>query len=194
MATSIHLQGLARTDRLARSGDLSTWGWPAFLLVASVAGDLVFACATPFAAMAVIAAGTLSLPKALLLVGAIWLGNQAVGFGLLSYPADATTLLWGGAIAAAALVGASAASLTLRRLRGAAAILRLVAAFAAAFASYEAVLYIASLSLGGQEAFQLAIIAEMALINAVWFAGVMLAIEVWRNATDRMAMWATAAV
>jgi hypothetical protein len=44
---------------------------------------MAFACITPFAAFAAIAAATLSLRRALLWTVGVWLANQAIGFGLL---------------------------------------------------------------------------------------------------------------
>lgn len=183
MTRSIHPHRLSPAVQASRMGAAPAWAWPAFLLATSLAGDLVFACATPFAAFAVVAAWTLALPSALLLMTAIWLGNQAVGFGVLGYPAEGVTLLWGAAIAAAALIATLAVSFTLRRLSEAASMLRLGAVFAAAYASYESVLFIASLSLGGQEAFRLPIVAEVAGVNAVWLAGLVVASEAWRHAS-----------
>ena len=57
-----------------------------------------FACATPFAAFAVVAADMLPLPQALLVMTAVWIVNQSIGFAALGYPLDASTLLWGFAI------------------------------------------------------------------------------------------------
>jgi len=91
-----------------------------FCLVLLIAGcalaSFAFACATPFAAYAVIAAAMLPLSSALLVVGAAWIVNQAIGFGALHYPHDANTLTWGLAIGAAALAATVVAALLLRTL------------------------------------------------------------------------------
>ena len=63
--------------------------WAGFLVAASAVGSLVFACATPFAAVAAVAAITLPLRPALAASVGVWLANQAVGYGLLAYPIDA---------------------------------------------------------------------------------------------------------
>src|SRR6201994_4439857 len=88
----------------------------ALLTVSCALASLVLACATPFAAFAVIAAAMLPLRPALLVVVGAWLVNQGIGFGVLHYPINATTMLWGLVIGAAALAGTLAASGVLRAL------------------------------------------------------------------------------
>lgn len=85
------------------------------LAVACALASFAFACAAPFAAFAVVAAATLPLQSALLVMAATWLVNQAIGFGFLHYPIDASTIMWGFVIGAAALA-ATAASMALLRL------------------------------------------------------------------------------
>jgi hypothetical protein len=98
-----------------RSAPLFTFG---LLTLAGALASFAFACATPFAAFAVVAAAALPLSCALPVVAAAWLVNQAIGFGVLHYPVDATTMLWGLAIGAAALAGTLAAAAALRLSRG----------------------------------------------------------------------------
>src|SRR5271156_4230381 len=75
---------------------------PLFCLVllagACALAGFALACATPFAAFAVVAAAMLPMRPAVLVVAAAWLVNQAIGFGALGYPLDANTMLWGLAI------------------------------------------------------------------------------------------------
>ena len=63
---------------------------PLFCLVlltaACALASFAFACATPFAAFAVVAAAMLPMRAALLVVTAAWIVNQAIGFGALGYP------------------------------------------------------------------------------------------------------------
>src|ERR1700719_3527926 len=74
------------------------------LLTASCAlASFALACATPFAAFAVIAAAMLPLRPALLVATGAWLVNQGIGFGALRYPIDASTIAWGFVIGVAAL-------------------------------------------------------------------------------------------
>ena len=65
------------------------------LMAACALASFAFACATPFAAFAVVAAAMLPWRPALLVVTAAWLVNQAIGFGVLHYPLDRNTVLWG---------------------------------------------------------------------------------------------------
>jgi hypothetical protein len=71
-----------------------------------------FACATPLAAFAVVAADM--LPQALLVMTAVWIVNQSIGFAALGYPLDASTLLWGFAIGVGALAATAEASVLVR--------------------------------------------------------------------------------
>src|SRR6266567_8154943 len=87
------------------------------LLTASCAlASFALACATPFAAFAVIAAATLPLRPALLVVTGAWLVNQSIGFGALHYPIDASTIAWGLAIGAATLAATAVSATVLRAL------------------------------------------------------------------------------
>jgi hypothetical protein len=51
------------------------------LTAACALASFAFACATPFAAFAVMAAEMLPLSSALLVVAAAWIVNQGIGFG-----------------------------------------------------------------------------------------------------------------
>lgn len=147
------------------------WLWPGLLIVAATLGSWALACVMPFAALALVAAATLSPRHALLATVAAWLVNQAVGYLVLDYPAAASSLAWGAAIGVAALLGCAAAIGALRGLVGRPAALRLGVGLLAAFAAYEATLYATSFVLGGQEAFSLEIVSQVAGINVLWAAG-----------------------
>lgn len=86
------------------------------LTVSCALASFALACATPFAAFAVIAAAMLPLRSALLVVTGAWLVNQGIGFGALRYPIDGNTMLWGVVIGIAALA-ATATSTAVLRLR-----------------------------------------------------------------------------
>lgn len=151
----------------------------ALLSTACALASLAFACAAPFAAFAVIAAAMLPMRLAVSTIAAVWLINQAIGFGVLNYPADVNTMLWGAVILAAALASTGAASIVLRYARGS-RIITLGIAFIAAFAAYELPLLAATPILGGHEAFAPAIIARIIGLNALWLAGLMVASEIVR--------------
>jgi hypothetical protein len=125
-----------------------------FCLVLLTAGcalaSFALACATPFAAYAVVAAAMLPLWSALLVVGAAWIVNQAIGFGALHYPHDANTVFWGLAIGAAALAATATATaaLLLRALSRRSQLAALGAVLVVAYAAYELVLFALASVLG----------------------------------------------
>ncbi len=158
---------------------------PLFCLVlltaACALASFAFACATPFAAFAVVAGAMLSLPAALLVVAAAWIVNQTIGFGALGYPYDANTLLWGAAIGAAALISTMAAKLVLRSLpRTISTPTVLAVAIVGAYAAYEVVLFAFTPALGGAGAFTLAVVARLGTLNLLWLIGLVTACEVFR--------------
>ena len=124
------------------------------LIAASAALSTWFACITPFAAFGVIAATTLSRRNALGLTVAVWLANQAVGFGVLHYPWTGDSVAWGVAIGGAAVIGTLTAQWTIARLGSSRSPVQVLAAFVSSFALYELALYaVAVFSLGGTRAF-----------------------------------------
>ncbi|WP_430396623.1 hypothetical protein [Ferrovibrio sp.] len=131
--------------------------------------SLALACAAPFAALAVVAAHRQAPREALLTLLLAWLANQAIGYGLLDYPVDATSIAWGIALGLAAVAALFAAQAVISRLKQ--RWLALAAGFAAAFAANQAVLYLLGLGLpGGEGAFTWAIIAEVLRANLLGFA------------------------
>lgn len=159
--------------------------WLALLIVVSAAITLGYTCITPFAAFAVIATTTLSRRDAVMLTVALWLTNQAVGFGVLSYPWTAQTLAWGVALGGAAVIGTLAAYWTVGRLGPFRSLARTVAAFVAAFAVYQLALYaVAGSMLGGTEAFAIRIIGQVLVVNAVTLVGLLGLCQVIAGATS----------
>jgi len=145
--------------------------WPALLIAASLGFTFGFACAVPFAAFGAVAALTLRQREGLLLIGALWLVNQIIGFGFLHYPWDAMTLAWGAILGGIALLSTAAAQAAVRR-KG--IVLSAIASFAAAFVVYEGGLYLVSATvMGGTEDFALAIIVRVIEINAAGFAALL---------------------
>lgn len=150
------------------------------LTVSCALASFAFACATPFAAFAVIAAATLRVRPALLVVTGAWLVNQSIGFGVLHYPVDANTIAWGFAIGAAALAATVASSVTLGALPQNRAVLALALAFVCAYAAYELTLFAATPLLGGEGAFTFEIVARIGLRSAAWLIGLVAACEIVR--------------
>jgi hypothetical protein len=152
----------------------------ALLTVSCALASFALACATPFAAFAVLAAAMLPLRPALLVVTGAWLVNQTIGFCALHYPVDASTVAWGFVIGAAALVATAASSAVLRMLPQGRAPLMLAITFVAAYAAYELALLAATPALGGEGAFTAAIVVRIGLTSAVWLAGLVAACEIVR--------------
>jgi len=150
------------------------------LTIASALASFAFACATPFAAFAVIAAATLPVQPALLVVTATWLVNQAIGFGFLHYPIDDNTVLWGFVIGAAAVAATLAATSVLHATRRAVTPVALAAALLGAYAAYELALLAATPFLGGAEDFTAAIVGRIGVVNVLWTIGLIAACEAIR--------------
>lgn len=152
----------------------------ALLTLSCALASFAFACATPFAAFAVVAAAMLPLRPALLVVTGAWLVNQSIGFGALHYPIDASTIAWGFVIGAAALLSTVAASRVLRVLPQDRTPLMLAITLLVAYAAYELALLAATPFLGGEGAFTVAIVTRIGLTSAVWLAGLVAACEIVR--------------
>jgi hypothetical protein len=156
------------------------------LTAASALASFAFACATPFAAFAVIAAATLSWPAALVVVGGTWIVNQAIGFGAPHYPLDASTIMWGAVIGAAAFAATFTAAVTLRSLRLSGLPIALGAALLAAYAAYEFVLFAATPFLGGAGAFTASIVGRLGMLSMFWLIGLVAACETFRLLGSRL--------
>ena len=150
------------------------------LTLSCALASFAFACATPFAAFAVVAAAMLPLRPALLVVTGAWLVNQTIGFGALHYPVDGGTITWGFVIGAAALVATAAASTILRMLPQGHTPLMFALALIAAYAVYELALFAVTPFLGGEGAFTAAIVTRIGLTCAVWLAGLVAVCEIVR--------------
>jgi hypothetical protein len=152
----------------------------ALLTVSCALASFALACATPFAAFAVIAAAMLPLRPALLVVTGAWLVNQGIGFGALHYPSDGNTMLWGAAIGIAALAATAAASAVLRSLPQNSTPLVLAVALICGYGVYELALLAATPLLGGADSFTAAIVAQIGVSNAAWLIGLVAACEIVR--------------
>ena len=150
------------------------------LTVSCALASFALACATPFAAFAVIAAAMLPLRSALLVVTGAWLVNQGIGFGALHYPIDGNTTLWGLAIGIAALVATATSTAVLRLRRQATTPLVLALALIGSYGVYEVALLAATPFLGGADSFTAAIVARIGVLNGVWLIGLVAACEIVR--------------
>jgi hypothetical protein len=149
------------------------------LLLTAACGlaSFAFACATPLAAFAAFAGAMLPLSSAVPVVVVAWIVNQAIGFGVLGYPVELNTFLWGFAIGAAALIATAVSALVLRLLPPIGRPVELALTLLAAYVAYEVVLFAFTPLLGGAGAFTVAIITRIGLLNVVWMIGLVLAYE-----------------
>jgi hypothetical protein len=153
----------------------SRTAWWIILGVVTLVSTLGFACATPFAALAAVAAVNLSRRDAVLLIGASWLINQVVGFTMLHYPHNWDCYRGGLELGLAAFACVGASVLVCRRLHASQSFLALTATFAASFVAYEGLLYVVS---GPSYAadFSWPIVRYVLVLNALAFA-VLLAMQ-----------------
>jgi hypothetical protein len=152
----------------------------ALLTVACALASFALACATPFAAFAVMAAAMLPLRQALLVVTGAWLVNQGIGFGALHYPIDGNTMLWGMVIGIAALAATATSAATLRLLPRNSTPLVLALALIGGFGAYELTLLTAAPFLGGADSFTAAIAGRIGLLNVAWLIALVAACEIVR--------------
>ena len=146
--------------------------WIGTLVAVSAGLTTTYTCVVPFPALSVAAAMTLSRRQALGCTAAVWFANQAVGFGVMSYPWTLDTIGWGAAIGGAAVMGTVAAQWLLPRLHGVRSSAQAVTAFVMAFAVYESTLFGAAVSmLGGTAAFAPRIVVQVLGLNIVVLVG-----------------------
>jgi hypothetical protein len=150
------------------------------LTVSCALASFALACATPFAAFAVIAAAMLPLRSALLVVTGAWLVNQGIGFGALHYPIDGNTTLWGVVIGIAALAATATSTAVLRLRPQVTTPLVLALALIGSYGVYEVALLAATPFLGGADNFTAAIVARIGVLNGVWLIGLVAACEIVR--------------
>lgn len=114
--------------------------WVGLMTVASTVTTLALACATPFPALAALAATQVRRTEGVMLMGAAWAISQAVGFCLLDYPLNAKNLAWASALGSAAISALLVARFAVARLGNASSLARLVIAYVAAYVGFKAVL------------------------------------------------------
>ena len=180
-------------------GQTSTAVRPMWLVLIVGGGALLsayFACATPFAALATLAALKLGRRDMFGAMGLVWLANQAVGYGVLGYPWTWDSGAGGVAIGLSATLSSLAASaLSTQRP----APLAVSLPFVAAFVAFEFGLYCAgSLLPESPDAFAPAVVWHIFLINAASLAALVfihsLGMLVWHWSRQTVASTATASV
>lgn len=123
--------------------------WILLLTVASTATTLALACATPFTALAALAATQMRARDGVLLMLACWSASQIVGFCVLDYPRDPRTIAWAVALGTGALAALGTARVATRFRRGPVA--QLMLAYLAASIGFKLVILLWSFGLGGVE-------------------------------------------
>lgn len=137
--------------------------WLTLIVVGGAGFSLFFACATPFAALATLAALKMERLEGPAVIGLIWLANQAIGYGILGYPWTWDSLAWGVTIGLSTILAylVATALSTTRPVR-----LAISLPFVAAFATYEYSLYVAAFVLPGDAAaFAFAVVRQIFLVN-----------------------------
>lgn len=121
---------------------LARFSWIGLMTAASGVASFALACATPFPALAALAAMYVRRTDGLILLGASWLAAQIIGFGIKGYPLDGHALLWPvalGCAAAGSLFAAEAVTRGLAKLNPA---LRMGLAYVAAYAGFKLVVLV----------------------------------------------------
>jgi hypothetical protein len=154
--------------------------WGAVLTTVSVLATLALACATPFAALAVIAVIFLPRREAFVLIGVNWLANQAIGFGLLHYPLTWSTVEGGINIGIAAMASVAASILVYRPLLKFGTAVAIIGTLVASFVVNEGALFVTAMGHFDGD-FSAAITLSMFYLNAIALAA-LLALQVLATA------------
>jgi hypothetical protein len=149
--------------------------WISLLTAASTLTTLALACATPFPALAALAAVHMRRRDGVALMLAAWAASQFVGFFLLGYPRDASTLGWAAGLGTAAVGSALAGYAVLRALNYRSVAVRLATAYAAGFTAFKGIILLWALVLGGlHTAMAPDLLAEQFLRNGAILTGLYL--------------------
>lgn len=123
--------------------------WVALFTAVSALATAALACATPFPALAALAATHLRRGHGVVLMLLVWAVSQVVGFGLLDYPRDPKTIGWGAALGLASVVALFGARATTRSFPPRVAVARLMLGYAAGFIAFKLAVLAGALLLGG---------------------------------------------
>lgn len=123
--------------------------WVSLLAAASMVTTLALGCATPFPSLAALAAVHMRRREGIALMLLAWATSQCVGFFLLGYPRDASTLAWGVGLGTAAVGSALASHAALRALDYRSVAARLTLAYAAGFTAFKGIILLWAIALGG---------------------------------------------
>ncbi|MGV3769947.1 MAG: hypothetical protein ACO1NM_07970 [Sphingobium phenoxybenzoativorans] len=149
--------------------------WIMLLTAASTVTTLALACATPFPALAALAAVHMRRRDGVALVLAAWLASQVVGFCIHDYPRDLETAGWAVGLATAAVASVLGAYGAIARTAQLPAWLRLAAAYVSAFIAFKLAVLVWAIWLGGVEmAFAPGVVMRQFVQDAAILAGLMM--------------------
>lgn len=168
-------QTVLSADHRISSLVLGEWLWVGILTAASPLFTLVLACATPLVAFAALAALNMRLRSAVLLVGSVWLLNQAIGYACLGYPWSFESYAWGIALGGASYLALFVARGTANYLRTTSVMVATGGALLTAFFAFEVILFGVSYILpGGSSAFSWPVVEKVFAINVAALVGLLL--------------------
>lgn len=168
-----------------------TAAWPASLAAATVLGSFALACVFPFVAFATLAALTMKPRTGLALVASVWAANQFVGFFVMSFPWEMQAVGHGVAILISTLAAFYAARFVSTKLTSGSPV-QYVVPLVVAFGAYLTLMRAYAEFGGGAENFTLQINSDVALNDALWFAGLMVLRFALTRFTGQAALPATA--
>ena len=157
----------------SRSSQAASALWILLLTLASVGTTLVFKCATPFPALAALAAVHMRAKDGVSLALLAWAASQLVGFCWLDYPLAANSLGWGAVMGVAAVIGAFAAHWSAARA-GAGLLAQLGLSFVVSFVAFKVMILFGTVVLdGGNAAFAPDVLLRQLVRNAAVLGGLL---------------------
>ncbi|MEO0491062.1 MAG: hypothetical protein AAFZ49_16135 [Cyanobacteria bacterium J06659_2] len=143
--------------------------WYYGLLAAASTSNVLYYCTVPLVGIGILAGATLPRRKAVVVLLAMWLVNQLLGFTVRGYPYTVSTFTWGGVM----LIGALLAVLLVStrppfRQDPIGYSLWSSGCLILGFCLYELVIWLAGFALGGVHGFTLAMLWQIFLGNALW--------------------------
>jgi hypothetical protein len=121
--------------------------WLGTMVVAGIATTLIFKCATPYPALAALAALHVDRQGGVALMLVSWLAAQATGFALLHYAVTPESIGWAVALGAGSLGALFAARWSDASLAGSAYLARLVLAYVAATVAFKLAVLVGAFAL-----------------------------------------------
>ncbi|WCT72362.1 hypothetical protein PQ455_12015 [Sphingomonas naphthae] len=122
--------------------------WIVLLTLASTATTLILSCATPFPALAALAAVHMRARDGVALMLATWVVSQATGFCVMGYPLSGENIGWAVALGLGAVAAALVASAGSGRIARAPLAAKLALAYVAGFVVFKLVVLVFAIGMG----------------------------------------------